>query len=37
MGSNMARNIVDAGYSVTGIDVVQAAIKVAAEHGVTPA
>ncbi|MGO1536370.1 MAG: 3-hydroxyisobutyrate dehydrogenase [Yaniella sp.] len=37
MGSHMARNLVDAGYSVTGFDVVQAAIKVAAEHGVTPA
>ncbi|MDN6637951.1 MAG: 3-hydroxyisobutyrate dehydrogenase [Yaniella sp.] len=37
MGSHMARNLVDGGYSVTGFDVVQAAIKVAAEHGVTPA
>ena len=37
MGSHMARNLVDAGYSVTGFDVVQAATKVAAEHGVTPA
>ncbi|MDN6489363.1 MAG: 3-hydroxyisobutyrate dehydrogenase [Yaniella sp.] len=37
MGSHMARNLVDAGYSVTGFDGVQAAIKVAAEHGVTPA
>lgn len=37
MGSHMARNLVDAGYSVTGFDVVQAAIKAAAEHGVTPA
>lgn len=37
MGSHMARNLVDAGYSVTGFDVVQAAIKVAAEHGVSPA
>lgn len=37
MGSHMARNLVDAGYSVTGFDVVQAATKAAAEHGVTPA
>lgn len=37
MGSHMARNLVDAGYDVTGFDVVEAATKAAAEHGVAPA
>lgn len=36
MGSHMARNLVDAGYSVTGFDVVHTAIEAVAEHGVTP-
>ena len=37
MGSHMARNLVDAGYSVTGFDVVEAALQAATEHGVMPA
>src|SRR5699024_5291612 len=36
MGSHMARNLVDAGYSVTGFDVVEAALQAATEHGVMP-
>lgn len=36
MGSHMARNLVDAGYQVTGFDVVDAATQAAAEHGITP-
>lgn len=37
MGSHMARNLVDAGYSVTGFDVVEAATAAAAKHGVLAA
>lgn len=37
MGSHMARNLVDAGYTVTGFDVVEAATKAASQYGVTPA
>ncbi len=36
MGSHMARNLVEAGYNVTGFDVVDAAIRAATEHGVIP-
>lgn len=37
MGSHMARNLVGAGYSVKGFDVVDTAIKNSAEDGVAPA
>lgn len=37
MGSHMARNLVEAGYDVTGFDVVGTATEAAAAHGVTPA
>lgn len=37
MGFYMARNLVEAGYDVTGFDVVEAATRAAAEHGVTSA
>ncbi|WP_022869231.1 3-hydroxyisobutyrate dehydrogenase [Yaniella halotolerans] len=37
MGSHMARNLVGAGYSVKGFDVVDTAIKNSADDGVAPA
>lgn len=37
MGFHMARNLVSAGYRVTGFDVVEASTQAAVEHGITPA
>lgn len=37
MGSHMARSLVEAGYNVNGFDVLEAATKATAEHGVAPA
>ncbi|PXA77295.1 3-hydroxyisobutyrate dehydrogenase [Auritidibacter sp. NML100628] len=37
MGAHMARNLLEAGYQVTGFDVVPAAVERAAEAGIAPA